>query len=246
MNLAERLKSLRKEAGLTQKEIAVKLDILQEAYRRWENEKSNPTQDSLLKLAKVFNVSVSYLLGESNVRSANLIDEIMNDLNEERQHKVIKYAKNQLTEQDSIKEPIQLYKINVYHALSAGKGYNYTADTEDYDTVETDENFNNYDLATWIKGDSMEPEYHNYDVALIKYQPAPDYEGQICAIDNIESGDSYIKKVYIKKNHLKLVSLNEEVDKYGKRKYPDFNLSFEDNPRIIGKVIGSFTPLENF
>ena len=62
----ERLKSLRLEAGLTQKEIAKKLKIKQQTYAQWESGRTKPRSATLNKFADFFNVSTDYLLGNSN------------------------------------------------------------------------------------------------------------------------------------------------------------------------------------
>lgn len=62
----ERLKSLRLEAGLTQKEIATKLNMTQPQYARTENGGRKPSSETLNKFAEFFDVSTDYLLGNSN------------------------------------------------------------------------------------------------------------------------------------------------------------------------------------
>lgn len=66
MEFTERLKTLRKQANLTQKQIADKMGISQPAYGDWERGVKRPTQDKLVKLAKLFNVSVDNLLGNES------------------------------------------------------------------------------------------------------------------------------------------------------------------------------------
>ena len=68
MEFSERLKSLRLEAGLTQKEIAEQLGISQQGYAYWERGTKKPTQDRLTLLSNYFDVSVDYLLGKSDSR----------------------------------------------------------------------------------------------------------------------------------------------------------------------------------
>ena len=65
MEFSERLKTLRKEAGLTQVDVAEKLGISQPAYASWERGVKKPTQENLVKIAQVLNVSVDYLVGNS-------------------------------------------------------------------------------------------------------------------------------------------------------------------------------------
>ena len=61
-----RLKELRKEKKLTQKELAKKADIPYRTLQRWENGETDIKSDKANELAKLFNVSVSYLLGYSD------------------------------------------------------------------------------------------------------------------------------------------------------------------------------------
>ena len=62
MEFSERLKDLRKQAGLTQVDVAEKLGISQPAYASWERGVKKPTQENLVKIAKIFNVSLDSLL----------------------------------------------------------------------------------------------------------------------------------------------------------------------------------------
>lgn len=62
MEFSERLKDLRKQAELTQVDVAEKLGISQPAYASWERGVKKPTQDNLVKIAKIFNVSLDSLL----------------------------------------------------------------------------------------------------------------------------------------------------------------------------------------
>lgn len=65
MEFSERLKNLRKQAHLTQVDVAEKLGISQPAYASWERGAKKPTQDNLVKIAQILNVSVDYLVGNS-------------------------------------------------------------------------------------------------------------------------------------------------------------------------------------
>ena len=65
MEFSERLKKLRKDTDLTQVDVASKLGISQQAYASWERGVKKPTQDNLVKIAQILNVSVDYLVGNS-------------------------------------------------------------------------------------------------------------------------------------------------------------------------------------
>lgn len=71
MEFSERLKKLRKDAGLTQVDVANKLGISQPAYASWERGIKKPTQENLVKLSKILYVSVDYLLGNTENKQTN-------------------------------------------------------------------------------------------------------------------------------------------------------------------------------
>ncbi len=78
----------------------------------------------------------------------------------------------------------------------------------------------------------MEPRYQNSSGALIR-EIGFDYDGAVYAIAcNVQT---YIKKVYRDQEGLRLVSINKT--------YKDKFVSYNENPRIIGKIVGSFVPL---
>ncbi|WP_449451488.1 helix-turn-helix domain-containing protein [Streptococcus suis] len=66
---SERLKKLRTEAGLTQKQLAEYLNTSQPAYQNWEKGIRSPGKESIEKLTNFFNVSSDYLLGNSDIRN---------------------------------------------------------------------------------------------------------------------------------------------------------------------------------
>lgn len=57
------LRDLRKEYGYSQKQVAEKLNISQQTYSDYENGKTEPATDTLIKISKLYNVSLDYLLG---------------------------------------------------------------------------------------------------------------------------------------------------------------------------------------
>lgn len=72
MEFSERLKDLRNQAGLTQVDVAEKLGISQPAYASWERGVKKPTQENLVKIAQILNVSVDYLVGNSEEKADEL------------------------------------------------------------------------------------------------------------------------------------------------------------------------------
>ena len=66
MEFSERLKELRRKSNFTQVEVAEKLGISQPAYASWERGVKKPTQENLVKIAQVLDVTVDYLVGNSD------------------------------------------------------------------------------------------------------------------------------------------------------------------------------------
>lgn len=64
-----RLKELRIENKLTQAEVAQKLFISQNGYSGYENERTQPNIETLIKLADFYNVSIDYLVGRDNEKN---------------------------------------------------------------------------------------------------------------------------------------------------------------------------------
>lgn len=64
MEIGKNLRRLRSRAGLTQQEIADKLDVSRVAIGQWESEKSMPRKANLEQLADLFDTTVADLMGE--------------------------------------------------------------------------------------------------------------------------------------------------------------------------------------
>ena len=62
MNFQERLLALRRQAGLSQEELANLLDVTRQAVQKWEAGTSRPDMDNLVSLAEYFQVSLDYLV----------------------------------------------------------------------------------------------------------------------------------------------------------------------------------------
>ena len=63
-NFGERVKELRKQRGLTQRQMANIFGITERNYQRYESTDS-PSNETLVKLAKFFEVSTDYLIGQN-------------------------------------------------------------------------------------------------------------------------------------------------------------------------------------
>ena len=67
--LNENIKAIRKAKGLSQQELAVKLNVVRQTVSKWEQGLSVPDSDMLIALSQVFETPVSTLLGETVVET---------------------------------------------------------------------------------------------------------------------------------------------------------------------------------
>jgi len=80
MSLGKRIKQLREEKGLSQREMAKLLNIGSSTIGMYETDKRNPDYDTLKVFAEFFNVTTDYLLGLSTDFQSNNQDKIQTDI----------------------------------------------------------------------------------------------------------------------------------------------------------------------
>ena len=238
----KRLKSLRKKLGYTQKDVALKLKVTQQNYQKWESGfTKSPTTETIIELANIFNTSVEYLTNTE-------ILPIYQALSETRQNELVSIAEKKLKDQLNENKVIPFidnlipYQVISEQSLSAGYGNGYTDEQETY-TVYWDKDVR-YDYAAEVEGNSMEPKYHNGDIALIRKTHVNDYDGCVCVIDDVANQRVYIKRIHIEETHVRLESLNKDTYDTGDLIYPDIILENTENLKLIGKVVDSFKPIE--
>ena len=83
--LNENIKALRKANGLTQDELAIRLNVVRQTVSKWEKGLSVPDAEMLQRIAEVFEVSVSQLLGSTISQNENvdIIAEQLSRINEQ-------------------------------------------------------------------------------------------------------------------------------------------------------------------
>ena len=223
----EKLKARRKELKLTQKEIAEQLGISFQAYSAWERGIKEPSKEKVFQLENILKVPKGYFTQIEIVR-------LYHSLSKQGQEKVVLYARN-LSQEEKVQKvppmPERLYEYRVYERMSAGIGAS-VYDDRNFDTVYFNEELA-HDFASWVSGNSMEPKYQNGSVALIR-ETGFDYDGAVYAV--VCNNQTYIKRVYREENGLRLVSINP--------KYKDIFISYEEDPRIVGIIVGNFVAME--
>lgn len=222
----EKLKERRKELKMTQKEIADQLGLSYQAYSAWERGVKVPSQEKISQLEKILTVPKGYFTETEIVRLYNV-------LSSKGQNQVLEYARDLVQKESSKVVSISelRFEYHVYERMSAGIGAS-IYDDRNYDTVYFNEELA-HDFASWVLGDSMEPKYQNGSVALIR-ETGFDYDGAVYAV--VCNNQTYIKRVYREEEGLRLVSVNP--------RYDDIFISYDEDPRVVGVIVGSFIPLK--
>ncbi|MBZ5836007.1 helix-turn-helix domain-containing protein [Streptococcus salivarius] len=222
----EKLKVRRKELKMTQKDIADQLGISYQAYSAWERGVKKSSKEKIKRLEQILRVPKGYFTEIEIVRLYNV-------LSDKGQNQVLEYTRKLVQEESRkiVTVSEDLYEYHVYEKMSAGIGAS-VYDDRNYDTVYFNEELA-HDFASWVYGDSMEPKYHDGSVALIR-ETGFDYDGAVYAV--VWNFQTFIKKVYREKEGLRLVSINKD--------YKDIYIPYDENPRIVGKIVGDFMPLE--
>lgn len=98
--LSERLTFIRKEKGLTQEALAIKINMSQASIGAYESGKRIPSINILCKYAKYFNTTTDYLLGRTKSRNALPEKEIVIDLKKLKDHSAVLYDGKSIAEED--------------------------------------------------------------------------------------------------------------------------------------------------
>jgi len=233
--IGAKIKEFRLKRNLTQKELAKLVSVGDTTIANYEKGFRSPKKDTMFDLANAFNISIDDLFPPiQNDSSSNTpqIQTIYDELTPPRQNKVLNYAERQLKEQkneeetkgNEVSEAIQLYSYDYYdHPASAGTGQ-YLNDVQ-VERIELPVDID-ADFVIPIKGDSMEPDYHDGDLVFI--QTSVDLNDGVIGVFNY-NGDAYIKQLVIDKEQAYLHSLNPS--------YKDMPITPDTDFRIIGEVV---------
>lgn len=246
--IGERIKELRIKLNLSADDLAELIGKNRSTIYRYENSNIEKLPVPILEpLAKALQTTPGYIMGISENTSTDILTDKINNivvkLNKENQDKTYQYAKNLLHFQNrAVQEvsiqykPKELTEILVTEKVAAGVGY-YYGNNEVTPFYTDRDDLMQYDMATRVFGDSMEPELLDGDIILLK-QGYDNVNGDIYVIDY--DGRSYVKKLYNDGNRFVLKSIN--------KKYSDIIIYTSDIQdtyfNIVGKVVDSFTPIE--
>lgn len=229
---AQNLRYLRKKNHMNQTELAHYLGRKSVAsVSEWEAGKYTPKLPILEKIAALFKVQANDLLQYDLSRLNKSRDTLSmyTQLVPERQQHVYEVIAQELQHQRDAAKVVELPLeiLNIAGVASAGTGEELV---DERDQINYRGQLPKFDFAIKINGDSMEPRFHDQQVALVK--KAFEAENGQIVIAYVD-GRSYIKQFEHTEQTCRLISLN--------RKYAPIEV--QDNPsfQIKGIVIGTLS-----
>lgn len=96
MELNTKLIALRKKKGLSQSELAEKINVSRQTISRWEVGKALPTSENLKYLSQIYKVSFEYLLLEDEEETEETEEKIAIEANDLGQTKEVEHSKKRV------------------------------------------------------------------------------------------------------------------------------------------------------
>ena len=179
MNFRTRLKQLRNEKKINQRELANFLKVAPSTISMYESGQREPNFEVLESLADFFNVDLNYLLGKSDKTTKLMLE------NEQKP---------------------QGLQIPVLGTVAAGIPISAVEDILDYEEIPQSWESQGEFFALKIKGDSMEPRMESGDVVIVKQQSDANSGDTVIVLVN--GDDATCKRLQKTDNGIMLVSTN--------------------------------------
>lgn len=214
--ISNAIKKIRKSANLTQKDLAMELNVSQQTIASWETGRTQPSVDFVIKLAKVFNCDTTDLFEPETKKSPDTMSE------DNQTNKFLNALKNN----PDIFPVVPTRKVPILGSIACGTPILAQENIEGYLEVEVRSNVT---FALRCKGDSMAPKLLDEDVVLIHRQPVVE-NGETAAV--LIGEEATLKRVYVRENSIILAPENLN--------YEPIHLTGEEmsNVSILGKVVG--------
>ncbi|WP_449455525.1 S24 family peptidase [Streptococcus suis] len=235
--IGQKIKDFRKLAGMTQTDLAQRLETTKQTISRYEKGDRKPGQDTLFELTDIFKVSIDDFFPPTTPTTApnSLIEQISGkvvQLTEPNQKNVLRYSSELLDKQNTVgnskntvNELQATYHTYNYYDQPASAGTGQYLNDVRVEQVELPIEVN-ADFVVPIYGDSMEPEYHSGDYVFVKLSVDLS-DGDIGVF--AYNGEAYIKQLRITDQGAYLHSLNPE--------YKDIPITADTDFRTIGEVV---------
>jgi len=225
----ERIRTFRKEAGFSQKELAEMMHVARNSVINWEAGKYRPDADLFPGLCDILKITLNDLFGihpedRFTLHERSLIDQyrrISKGGQRIVDHVISDILDEQLRSEESRLDENVMMLDHISTRAAAGSGYSFSdIPVDDYCFVFFDDRNEHADGIIQVRGDSMEPGYRNGEYVYVKYTESAEIgEDVICS----SSAGLHIKRM----GESGLYSLNK-----------DYPFLPESEVKIIGKVLG--------
>lgn len=221
-NIGQKIAALRRDAGLSQRELAQRLTALGEpisdkALSKWEKGMTLPSSRQLFL--------VCHALSVTDVSGVFMGTGLAHGLNAAGRRKLVEYA--DLLRRSGLydREPEEGRTIRLY-TISASAGPGQFLDDGDFQWVSDCRAPEKADFAVTVAGDSMEPRYHDGQRIYIQSVPSV-ADGEVGLF--YWEGNAYIKVIHDRQEGVWLHSLNPA--------YADIPIPDPAQLRVFGRVL---------
>lgn len=232
MEVSDRIKALRLQASMTQKELGEKLDVSVVTIRNWELGMKKPSMAAIISLAQVFHVSTDYMLGVApNYEKDNSLlsyneKKLLTNYRALDEHgrkavdTICLLEKSRIDAERSKNTPEPKQK-STYRKQTASRyipkyitptaaGFSAPLDGDEFEMLLVDNNVpTDADFAVRVQGDSMFPYIHDGETVYVRRD---------CELNNGDvgifcvNGSMYCKQYYLdEERNLALVSANPDL-----------------------------------
>lgn len=203
-----RIKQVRENKKMTQEELSVILGVSRSALGLWEQGRREPPQESLIKIANYFKVSVDYLLGRTDFKNQD---------------------RNTFSPDEII--PINAFRqIPLLGSASCGELLFAEQNIEEYISFPANMlNGGDY-FALRVKGDSM-VDAGLIDGAILIIQRQSTCDNGAIALVCVDKDDATVKRVFFAGAQIELVPENR---KYPRKSYPSKQITIQG---VVKKVL---------
>jgi len=249
MELCDRLKALRIQNSMTQRELGISLNVSELSIRNWETGAKKPSMAAIISIARVFNVTTDYLLGVYieaetnglvlNKREAALLSNYrtLDKYGKKLVETLCLLEKSRAEDNATPKSTIVPFKSTPSRYIPkyitpAAAGESVPLDGEDFEMILIDESVPlDADFAVRIQGDSMYPYINDGDTVYVKKncELSVGDVGLFCV-----DGAIYCKQYFIdSERNLVLVSANPAL------RHTNIFVSFdsESTVKCYGKIL---------
>ena len=229
MDLGQKIKKIRLSLGMTQQKLADKsnvskgyISMIEKGVNPTTKKKLVPTLEKISAIASAFNMTVDEVVKgtddeiiiQTKPIFPSILDQIMttaSKLKNARQTKVLSFTQAQLDEQEGNSINILPYSdFTCYGAVSAGTGEWLGEEYKEEVTLPASIVPNQaFDFVLRVNGNSMEPLFKDNEYIFVR-KTEDIRNGQIGVF--VVDGEAYLKKAYLEKDCLRLVSLNKDYE----------------------------------